>query len=150
MTPYSNIYARFMRKITDYNLAELVQETAEEIIKGYLISSIAKYNNCEQDLNNRDDEVDTFNITLTEKEEEILSINMVVEWLNPKILTDENIKLLITNKNWQTYSPGNLLKELQNVRKTFKSEVNNLINAYISTVERIRVLRWKLDIIIWI
>ena len=76
-TPYSAIYKRFLQKITDYKLLSLPEEDVEEILYGYLTSSIVKFRTIKSDLSKRDDESQCFEDTLLDVEIEILALQMV-------------------------------------------------------------------------
>jgi hypothetical protein len=128
-TPYENIYARFTPKITDFNFANLAYMEAEEYFETFLKSSIIKFRYCAK-LSDRDETSKQFNQDLTEEEQEILSILMSIEYLTPKLLTDELLKQTLNSKDYSLYSQANQIKEIREVRDTFQREVNNLMILY--------------------
>lgn len=129
-TPYENIFKRFLRKIKDYNLANLDVLEAESIINGFLDSAVVKFNYCKQDLHDRDEYTQSFNITLTQLEEEILSKYLVVEWLEPEITTLSKLKTIISDKDFNTPSLANHLNTLLILKKDLKDEIKELISDY--------------------
>lgn len=133
MTAYEEIYARFLGKIEDYEIQEKLQleyEFVQELLYDFLKSSIPKFTYSVKDLSNRDDTLLQFNIQLTDMEQEILSTLMVVEYLSPKILRDELLEDKLGSKDFRIFSPANLLKEVRELRQTFKSEANSLMIEY--------------------
>lgn len=87
MTSYNEIYEIFAQKITDVKLMQLDDEEVEQLLYGYLLSSIAKFKKCKSDLSKRNNKLRTFQIDLEDIEKEILALMMVAEWLEPQINT---------------------------------------------------------------
>jgi hypothetical protein len=117
VTTFDEIYDRFLSKVTDYELAALLDTDLNTRLKKYLKSAISDFLYCQQDLSDRNEDSDTFNITLTESEQSILAKFMVVQWVNPQILRLENVRNELGNRDFQTFSPGNLLDKLSNLKK---------------------------------
>lgn len=129
-TSYKEIYERFLNKIEDFEIMENIIEDAdfaERMMLGYLKSAISKYVYNTQDYSQRDDTSQEFYLTLSELEKEILAILMVVEYLSPKMIRLENIEQRLGSSDFKQYSPANLLKELQNIKKSTASEANDLM-----------------------
>ncbi|WP_024620202.1 hypothetical protein [Metaclostridioides mangenotii] len=63
------------------------------------------------------------------KELYILSLGMRQIWLSPKLLREENLKLMMTDHDFKSNSPANMLDKLIKLKKTcdkeFKTEVTN-------------------------
>lgn len=130
MTPYSNVYKRFLRKITDYGLAELSNEDMEDIMNGYLDSAISLFTKCEKDLSDRDDEKQCFNDNLTDIEQEILSRLLVIEWIEPQINSIMNLQPILNDHDFETYSQANFLKVKIELKNDLQSEIDNLMVNY--------------------
>jgi hypothetical protein len=128
-TPYENIYARFTPKITDFNFANLMDAEVEEYFETFLKSSIIKFRYCDK-LSDRDETLKQFNKDLTDEEQEILSILMSVEYLTPKLLTDELLKQTLSSKDYSLYSQANHIKEIRELRNKYQQEANNLMILY--------------------
>jgi len=87
-TPFSSIYSRFLRKITDLKLANLivtVPTIADGRLYGWLESATTKFDECEVDLIDIDLISQQYNQTLTPKAQEIIAIKMLIEWFEPMI-----------------------------------------------------------------
>ena len=130
MTPYFNVYKRFLRKITDYGLAELSNENMEDIINGYLDSATSLFVKCKKDLSDRDDEKQTFNEDLTDTEQEIIAKLLVVEWIEPLINSIMNLQPILNDHDFEIYSQANFLKVKLELKTDLKSELDNLIVNY--------------------
>ena len=84
-TPYDAIYKWALRKIEDPSLAELPDEILDEELHGWMLSAIAKFRQCKNNLSERDDELRCFNSDLLLIEQEILAVLMAREWLAPQL-----------------------------------------------------------------
>ena len=131
MTPYQNIYSRFLRKISDYSFIELIDyKDFDDILYGFLENSIPKFDKCDKNLFNKDEI--GFLEDLNDYEQDILSSLMILEWLNPQIYSIENTKQYLGDKDYKFYSQANHIKELLEMRKTVSDEAGYLINRYIN------------------
>lgn len=130
MTPYSNVYKRFLRKITDYRLGELSNEDVEDVMNGYLDGAISSFTKCEKDLRNRDDKKQVFYEDLTDMEQEILAKSLVVEWIEPQINSIMNLQPILNDHDFKTYSQANFLKVKLELKDDLQNEIDNLMIDY--------------------
>jgi hypothetical protein len=129
-TPYSEVYSRILGKISDYSFLNMTQEEVEESLEPYLLSSCVKFKKCLKNLGDRDKVNKQFNEDLTEEETEILASLMIVEYLSPKIITSDLLQQSLSSKDYKIYSQANHIKEIKDLRKTFKEEANTLLMSY--------------------
>lgn len=129
-TQYSDVINVFIGKINDYDLPKFTDVEREEIITGFLVSACTKFKSCKVDLYDRDNTLKQFNQTLDDEIIDIISETMIVEWLKPKLLSSENIKNCLSTKDYNLFSPANLLKEIRETFKECKYESKKLINNY--------------------
>lgn len=127
-TSYSEIHARAISKISDYDILKFDVSTREMMLNEYLLSAQIEFQRmCKIDLSDRDDTLAQYNETLTDEIIEILATGEAYYWLMPKVLNSENLYNVLNTKDFTTYSPANLLKELQNLRdvlwKDFKRKM---------------------------
>lgn len=133
-TLYSDVYDVFANsKITDGTLASMLQEVAEMTMFRYLKSSIAVFTECKQDLSDRDDSAETFNIDLTDLEIEILATYMVVAWLTPTLNSGDLVKQSLVDKDFRRYSQANHLNSLMELRDLMRDEASALITRYVNS-----------------
>lgn len=129
-TPYSAIYKRFLQKITDYKLLALPEEDIEEILYGYLTSSIVKFRTIQSDLSKRDDEAQCFEDTLLDVEVEILALQMVCEWVEPQLNNELYTKQFIGTKEEKFFAQSNHLEKLQTLRNDAELRSKKLRRDY--------------------
>ena len=136
-TKYEEIYARFAKCITDFNLFELLQsddvETqkfVEDMLEGFLMSSVAKFYKCTKDLTNRDEILKQFNFILDDLEIEILALMMVAEWVEPQLNSTSYTLQFIGGTNTKYYAQANQLDKLMQLEKTSRIKARKLIRDY--------------------
>lgn len=138
-TPYSEIFSLFLDSINDYKIDRLylsaVENSADVYMTPFLIKAIPNFDNCQQDLEDRDDTTRTFNITLTTNEKVILSNLMVVEWLTKEVNDIRQMSLHLVDKGFTTYAEANNLREkkelLNSTRETVEKQMIRYGNKYI-------------------
>lgn len=128
-TSYQHIYERFLPKISDYSFIKMTDDEVEYQLEKYLKSSIVKFRYC-QKLSDRNELDKLFNLDLTDEEQEILSILMCVEYLSPKILTDDLLRQTLSSKDYTLYSQANHIKEVRSIKDSFQREANSMMILY--------------------
>ena len=130
-TPFTDIYARAIFRFADYEFLKQDIETREGVLEKYLISAKTEFQRvCKTDLGDYDLELKQFNQTLDDEVIEILSLGIAFYWLSYKALNSELLKNVLTSKDYYYYSPANLLKEVQTLRKTLRSEFNSKMRQH--------------------
>ena len=141
-TPYSEIYDLYFGMTTDYEFLNLSIQDQNTILEGWLLNAIGEFNNCKNDLSDRDHEQKQFNRTLTDNEKIILAKYMLTNWLSPKLYCVENLKNYLSSKDFSLYSPSALLKEIRNTYKEAKKEADKLKLAYGYKNFNLEDLKW--------
>ena len=130
-TPFTDIYARAIFRFADYEFLKQDIETREGVLEKYLISAKTEFQRvCKTDLGDYDTELKQFNQTLDDEIIEILSLGIAFYWLSYKALNSELLKNVLNSKDFYYYSPANLLKEIQTLRKTLKDEFNSKMRQH--------------------
>lgn len=130
-TQYTDIYDCFLGKISDYDFVQLDDFTQFTILGGYLKSAIADFEDtCKKDLEDRNDILAQFNVDLSAKEIEILATGMVVHWLEPRVLNTENLRNVLNTKDYSSFSPANLLEQMQTLLSTMKKHYRYMLVRY--------------------
>lgn len=110
-TAYTKIYESFLDKVEDYDLADMVEEDAEQLMLGWLKQAVVKFGeSCKKDLHEVDG--DSFVGDLDENEIDILSEGMIEAWLKPRRNNLELLKNGLNTKDFTTFSPANLLDKV--------------------------------------
>ena len=130
-TPFTDIYARAIFRFADYEFLKQDIETREGVLEKYLISAKTEFQRvCKADLGDYDLELKQFNQTLDDEVIEILSLGIAFYWLSYKALNSELLKNVLNSKDYYYYSPANLLKEVQTLRKTLRDEFNSKMRQH--------------------
>lgn len=129
-TPYSTIYNRALQKFTDYEFANLPDRDMEEMLHDWLLSSIAKFRQCENDLSDRDEELRQFNVDLVDEEIEILAIMITREHLAPILNSTLLTQQVFSGKEQSYYSQAAHMKELMDMDTSLKVEAQKLMRDY--------------------
>lgn len=100
---YSKVFDRFLRKIVDDQLYNMVDEDRDEQLVGYMDSAIAHMNGenlrLVHDYTKRDNKTMEFEEELTDFEQEAISNYMVYFWYDAKVNSLEHILLFIGTKD---------------------------------------------------
>lgn len=130
MTLYSTLYEKCLAKLEDPQLAMLPEEDLEDMLHGWMVSAIAKFRKCENDLSDRDDELKQFNVDLLDIEQEILAIMMTREWVSGQLNSVVNTMQVFSGKETSHYSQAAHLKELQALDDKWRLEAQQLSRDY--------------------
>lgn len=129
-TPYSDVINVFLNKITDYDLPKFTDIEKDSIVEGFMKSACTKFRVCLVDLSARDDETKEFLNDLDDEIIDIITENMLVEWLKPKLLNTENLQNALSTKDFSLFSPANLLNSIRETMTNIRKEAKSLINNY--------------------
>ena len=125
-TQFEEIYDVFLSQISD---SIFIGNDSDDSLKyRYLLNSIPRFRKCKLDLSKRDQV--TFEETLTDEDILILGTLMVVEYLNPLIISIENLKQFMSTKDFSMTSQAAHLKQLLDVRDIKRKEAEKLILDY--------------------
>ena len=127
-TTYKELADYVFRKIKDSDFAQMInEEIAYDIVIGYLRSAIVMFENCKQDLSDRDDILQEFNYTLNDNTFVILCNYMVIEWLTSEfILTRQNLKARLSTSDYHKIDTKDMLGKAIELRSMLKSENDQL------------------------
>ena len=106
-TTYDEIYDLALVTLRDYNLDDLYASSPTNFkayFKGFLIRAIPKFTNCQQDLSDRNDTTSTFNITLTDKEKDILASLTNITWVQKEIKDITQMNLHMNDTDFRHFS----------------------------------------------
>lgn len=127
-TTYKELADYVFRKIKDTDFGEMMsEEIAYDIVIGYLRTAIVMFDNCKQDLSDRDDILQEFNYTLNDDTFIILCNYMVIEWLTSEfILTRQNLKARLSTSDYHKIDTKDMLGKAMELRSMLKSENDQL------------------------
>lgn len=130
-TPFRDIYARAIFRFADYEFLKQDIEVREGVLEKYLMSALTEFKRvCQIDISDYDLELRQFNQTLDDEVIEVLALGVAFYWLSYKAMNSELLKNVLNSKDYYYYSPANLLKEVQTLRKTLRAEFNSRMRQH--------------------
>ncbi len=131
-TKFTDVYDRAIFKFTDYSFLDTITEFKEALLQQYLLAAIADFQHmCTAvDLTDYDLENKQFSVELDSEIIEILSWGIAYYWISARALNSELLRNKIHNKDYTSYSPANLLKEVQSLRSTIEQEFKGRMRTY--------------------
>lgn len=130
-TSYEAIYENLLPKFQDYDIPIMTEDEVKEYLHDFLVPAIARFHVCRKDLNDRDDLLERFNVELSVMELEILSNFCLIEYLDSKyVRTPSLLKVSLSSKDFNAFSPANHLDKLLSMRKAYESENASLLMKY--------------------
>lgn len=133
-TPYSDIFDLAQMDYSNYELDTLYTTSPTNFLlymTGLLIRVIPSFTNCLQDLSQRNDSTQTFEIELTDAEKDILATLIAVQVIKKEVFTITQIRGMIQQgSEANRHSEGNLLKEKLNLQETLIQHVDEKMTKY--------------------
>lgn len=130
-TSFSSIYDRAVFKFTDYTFLTTAADIKKDVLWRYLQSAIVDFTPIYQENGLvYDVEKQEFNADLPDEVQEILALGIAYYWLSGQALTRSLLKNILHNKDYTSYSPANLLKEIQSLKDGLGNEYRGKINTY--------------------
>ena len=128
-TPVEKIFKTFLNQIEDESWLEIDEEILTELMYDYLTKSIVEFNVCQKDLtiNNEANEIVS---DLEEDEILILAFGMVIHYLTPKILREENLQQMVTSSDFSKLSNANMLDKLLKLRVQVRNDYQMYLHKY--------------------
>lgn len=128
MTTFDEVYNYFLAKISTNEYITLTDTELEVELQQLLRTSFAE---CVSFKNTSADYVlNQFNRDLTDLEMNIISYNMVVHYLSPKINNIELLKQSLSSKDFQMYSQANHLSKLIELKNESLKQFHYWMNRY--------------------
>lgn len=130
-TPFTDIYDRAIFRFADYDFLKQDIQTREDVLEKYLFSAKTDFADvCKIDLGDCDLLLRQFDEDLNDDEIEILALGISFYWISYKALDSNALKNVLNSKDYYYYSPANLLKEVQALRETIRSEFYSKMRRY--------------------
>lgn len=122
-TVYKELYNSVYSKIKDYDFVNIPENEVDEIMHDYLRPAIVAFEECNQDLSNRDEELKCFNFDLSDVNFEILSNFMVIVYLDSTFIrTSLMLQAHMSTADFHKYDNANVLGKAIEVRDMYKKE----------------------------
>lgn len=137
---FSEIYSRFYLRVKDYEMSGMEEKMVNEILLGYLRSTLSKpmvrrlfssitldedVEEIEYELRNSLDEDSDKNFV-----EEVLALGCVSEWASPRYHSTLLTSQLLTNSEQKYYSQAAHLAEMKELYEKTQTDLRKLIRDY--------------------
>lgn len=128
-TEFDAVYGAFLSKVSDYDLADMVETDAKAIMSDYMKQAIGKFSeSCKKDLMAVTG--NSFDADLTYFELDIISELMVEAWCKPRLYNLDLLRNKLSTKDFTTFSPANLLDKIREVYEQAHKRARSMINEY--------------------
>lgn len=140
-TTFEAIYNSFYSKVTDFDLADMLEDSASAFLFDLLKQAVARFNsNLGTAVFKMNDSESQFTADLTDLEIDIISEIMVENWLKPKLNNSELLRNRLSTKDFSQFSPANLLNAVRESFNLAHSRSESLVNKYTFMVNDVRDL----------
>ena len=134
---FSEIYSRFYLRVKDYEMIGLDEQLVNEMLNGYLKSTLSKpmvrrlFYTVLMDEDVEEIEY-VLRVPLDEDSDgdfvaEVLSLGMVVSWINPRYHSTLLTSQLLTNSEQKFYAQSTQLQQMKLMYEKAQSDIRKLI-----------------------
>lgn len=146
---YSNVFSRFLLRVTDYEFSGFDEKLAQEMMNGWMKSTLSQpYIRRLFSSITVDDDVEEIEFEMTDSiddgydqdfAEEVIAQGMVINWLSPQYHSVLNTAQFFSNSEQKYYSQANHMAELREMYHKAQTDLRKMIrdrgtfhNSYIS------------------
>lgn len=126
----------FLAKISEFEFVNMENELRTATVDGYMKRAIVAFKKiCKYDLVGTSDDTEReFAIEIADEDideiVDIISEGMVVQWIKPYLNQQELLQNALNTRDYQTYSPAELLMRVGNAYKDAKASYTQMIREY--------------------
>ena len=103
-TRYEEVYERYRGQVRNYEFLDYDAVTREAMQLDLLKMAISDFEDvCKQDLNDREDDLLAFNITLTNREKDILALGMIVHFVRQYVYNTDALQNGLSTKDFTLF-----------------------------------------------
>ena len=134
--PYDRFAEAFLAKVSEYNFVDMQDFERNSSVDGYMKRAIAAFRNiCLYDLSTTaDDKIREFSVDIPEEDlvelTDIISEGMVAQWMKPFTYRQENLELALNTRDFTTYSPAELLRQIIAAYAKVQRDFVNMMREY--------------------
>ena len=126
-TPIQDVFDKFMIHIDDDTKYYMEATLLDELLRLYLSKAISKFRDCQKELKIVDD---YFTEVLDDDEQFILAQFMVLQWLSPKILCNDNLTIQFSDVDYNQKNPASLLTSLKDMKREIEKALQRDLVEY--------------------
>jgi len=128
-TSFTVIYNKFLAQVKDVGLTLFTDEELQEILLDYLENASIEFVQCTKS-ENIDYTLKCFNDDLTKEEIYIYSLGMVLNWLKPKIQSEQLLRQGLGDRDFKLTSNWETLGKLMQLEESTRKNLRNYILRY--------------------
>ena len=129
-TTFDVIYNSFTSKITDDMYMELTEAETNSMQKELLMNALHWFEFPRVDIYDFNEELEEYNILLSNEEINIISTYMVVEWFGYQIASVENTRMKYSGSDFKFTSQANHMQKLLQLQKHYERKGFHLQRLY--------------------
>ena len=126
-TPIQDVFDKFMIQIDDDTKYYMEATLLDELLGLYLSKAISKFRDCQKELKIVDG---YFTEELDDDEQFILAQFMVLQWLSPKILCNDNLTIQFSDVDYNQKNPASLLTSLKDMKREIEKSLQRDLVEY--------------------
>ena len=127
-TPIQDVFDKFMIQIDDDTKYYMEATLLDELLGLYLSKAISKFRkDCQKELKVVDE---YFTEELDDDEQFILAQFMVLQWLSPKILCNDNLAIQFSDVDYNQKNPASLLTSLKDMKREIEKSLQRDLVEY--------------------
>ena len=126
-TPIQDVFDKFMIQIDDDTKYYMEATLLDELLRLYLSKAISKFRDCQKELKIIDG---YFTEELDDDEQFILAQFMVLQWLSPKILCNDNLTIQFSDVDYNQKNPASLLTSLKDMKREIEKSLQRDLVEY--------------------
>lgn len=129
-TTFDVIYNSFTSKITDDMYMELTEAETNSMQKELLMNALHWFEFPRVNIYDFNEELEEYNILLSNEEINIISTYMVVEWFGYQIASVENTRMKYSGSDFKFTSQANHMQKLLQLQKDYERKGFHLQRLY--------------------
>jgi hypothetical protein len=129
-TTFDVIYNSFTSKITDDMYMELTKAETDSMQKELLMNALHWFEFPRVDIYDFNEDLEEYNILLSNEEINIISTYMVVEWFGYQIASVENTRMKYSGSDFKFTSQANHMQKLLQLQKDYERKGFHLQRLY--------------------
>lgn len=129
-TSFQEIYDRFLGRITDDMYMEWTEQDTLKDMKNILLAAIPGFEFPRFPLYNYNIDGETYNVHLTNEEVNILSVLMMIEWVQRQTVSIENIRQKYSGSDFKMTSQANHLDKLMLLKQELERQDKHYQRLY--------------------
>ena len=126
-TPIQDVFDKFMIQIDDDTKYYMEATLLDELLGLYLSKAISKFRDCQKELKIVDEH---FTEELDDDEQFILAQFMVLQWLSPKILCNDNLTIQFSDVDYNQKNPASILTSLKDMKREIEKALQRDLVEY--------------------